>query len=98
MHIQHALDVARADATHIAHFTLRQERFLDALDWSMLTEDHARQSAMLDDLLDGDMADAILYIDWLVERLAYGAEALPGVLRFAPHPRPWHAEWITLVS
>ena len=47
----------------------RRERFLDALDWSMLTEDHARQSAMLDDLLEGDMADAILYIDWLVERL-----------------------------
>ena len=98
MHIQHALAVARADARHIAHFTLRRGRFLDALDGSMLTEDYARQSAMLDDLLDGDMADAILYIDWLAERLAFGAEALSGVLRFAPHPRPWHAEWITLAS
>jgi hypothetical protein len=97
-HIQHALAVARGDATRIAHFTLRRERFLDALDGAMLSEDYGRQSAMLDDLLEGDLADAILYIDWLVERLADGAEALPGVLRFAPHPRPWHAEWITLVS
>jgi hypothetical protein len=53
---------------------------------------------MLDDLLEEDMADAILYIDWLVERLADGAKPLPGVLRFTPHPRPWHAEWITLAS
>jgi hypothetical protein len=53
---------------------------------------------MLDDLLEEDMADAILYIDWLVERLADDAKPLPGVLRFTPHPRPWHAEWITLAS
>lgn len=98
MHIQDALAVARADATRIAHFIERRERFLDALNWSMLTDDHARQSAMLDDLLEGDMADAILYIDWLVERLAGDAEQVPGVLRFTPHPRPWHAEWITLAS
>jgi hypothetical protein len=63
-----------------------------------ISEDHARQTAMLDDLLEEDMADAILYIDWLVERLADGAKPLPGVLRFTPHPRPWHAEWITLAS
>lgn len=98
MHIQDALAVARADATRIAHFMERRERFLDALDWSMLTEVHARQSAMLDDLLEGDMADAMLYIDWLVERLANGREALPGVLRFTPHPRPWQLAWITLAS
>lgn len=98
MHIQDALAVARADATRIAHFMERRERFLDALDWSMLTEDHARQSAMLDDLLEGDMADAILYIDWLVERLAGDAEQVPGVLHFTPHPRPWQPAWITLAS
>jgi hypothetical protein len=98
MEIQHALAVARADAAHLARFIERRERFLDALDWPMLSEDHARQTAMLDDLLEEDMADAILYIDWLVERLADDAKPLPGVLRFTPHPRPWHAEWITLAS
>jgi len=98
MEIQHALAVARADATRIAHFIERRERFLDGLDWSMLTEDDARQAAMLDDLLEGDMADANLYIDWLVERLANDPWPLPGVLRFAPHPRPWQLAWITLAA
>lgn len=98
MQIQHALAVARADATRIAHFIERRERFLDALDWSMLTEEHAREAAMLDVLLESDMADAILYIDWLVERLANDPQPLPGVLRFTPHPRPWHDEWISLAA
>jgi hypothetical protein len=98
MEIRQALAVARADAAHLVRFIERRERFLDALDWLMLSEDHARQTAMLDDLLEEDMADAILYIDWLVERLADDAKALPGVLRFTLHPRPWHDEWITLAS
>jgi hypothetical protein len=98
MEIRQALAVARADAAHLVRFIQRRERFLDALDWLMLSEDHARQAAMLDDLLEEDMADAILYINWLVERLADHAESLPGVLRFTRHPRPWHAEWITLAS
>ncbi len=98
MQIHHALAVARADAARLTRFIERRDRFLDGLDWSMLTEDHARQSAMLDDLLGGDLADAVLYIDWLVERLTCDDTPLPGVLRFAPHPRPWHAEWITLAA
>ena len=64
----------------------------------MLTEDHARQSAMLDELLEGDLADSALYIDWLLDRLADESDPVPGVLRFTPHPRPWHAEWITLAA
>ena len=69
MEILHPLAVARADAANLARFIERRERFLDALDWPMMSEEHARQSSMLDDLLEGDMADAILYIDWLVDRL-----------------------------
>ena len=69
---------------------------LDALDWSALDEQTAREAAMLDDLLAGDLADAALYILWLEERLASGETDVPGVLRFYPHPRPWHAEWISL--
>ena len=44
----------------------------------------------------GILADAALYILWLEERLASGETDVPGVLRFYPHPRPWHAEWISL--
>jgi len=98
MQILHALAVARGDAARIARFIERRERFLDGLDWLSLTEEHARQSAMLDDLLDGDLAEALIYIDWLLERHACDDTPLPGVLRFAPHPRPWHADWITLAS
>lgn len=98
MQVQEALAIARADAARIAHFIERRDRFLNALDWSLLTEEHARQSAMLDDLLEGDLADAILYVDWLTERHCEGAGPLPGVLRFTPHPRPWHVEWITLAA
>lgn len=98
MQITDALAIARADAARIAHFIERRTRFQDGLDWSMLTEDQARQAAMLDDLLEGDMADSILYIDWLLERLASGEAGVPGALRFTPHPRPWHAEWITLAA
>jgi hypothetical protein len=98
MEILHALAVARADAANLARFIERRERLLDALDWPIMSDEHARQSSMLDDLLKGDMADAILYIDWLVDRLADDAGPLPGVLRFTPCPRPWQLTWITLAS
>ena len=98
MQFQHALGVARADAAHLTRYIDRRERFLDALDWSMLTDDQARQATMLDELLEDDLAAAGRYIDWLVERGARSDAPLPGVMRFAPHLRPWHAEWITLAA
>ncbi len=97
MQINDALAIARADVTSIARFIERRESFLEALDWSMLTDAQARQSSMLDELLDEDLADGLRYIDWLVER-ANSSAPTPGALRFAPHPRPWHAEWITLAA
>lgn len=97
MQINDALAIARADVASIARFIERRATFLDALDWSMLTEAQARQSSMLDELLDEDLADGLRYIDWLVERVDSHAP-VPGALRFAPHPRPWHAEWITLAA
>ena len=98
MQITIACATARADAARLERFIERRERFLDALDWSSLSEDHARQTAMLDDLLAGDRADAALYIDWLAERLSEGVSTVPGVLRFEPRPRPWQSEWITLTA
>jgi hypothetical protein len=86
-----AIASVQADAARIARYTDRRDRFLDALDWSALDEQTA-----LDDLLACDLADAALYILWLEERLASGETDVPGVLRFYPHPRPWHGEWISL--
>ena len=97
MQINDALAIARADVAGIARFIERRATFLDALDWSMLTDAQARQSSMLDELLDEDLADGLRYIDWLVERVDSHVP-IPGALRFAPHPRPWHAEWITLAA
>lgn len=97
MWIQDALVIARADLARIARYIERRERFLDALDWSLLSDAQARQSAMLDELLAEDMAEGQNYVDWLVERMTTHL-TVPGALRFAPRPRPWHAEWITLAD
>ena len=97
MEIIGALAIARADVANIARFIERRERFLDALDWSMMTDAQARQSSMLDELLDEDLAVGLRYIDWLIDRVDSQAPT-PGALRFAPHPRPWHDEWNTLAA
>ena len=98
MQITIARATARADAARLERFIDRRERFLDALDWSALSEEHARQSAMLDDLIAGDLAEATVYIDWLDDRIAAGVFTVPGVLRFDLRPRPWQAEWITTAA
>lgn len=98
MDIRHALSVALTDIARLERFVSRRERFLEALDWSLLTEEQARESSMLDDLLDEDLNDGHAYICWLQERAAEDVTTIPGVLRFAPHPRPWHAEWVTLAA
>ena len=98
MDIHHALGVARADAAHLSRHIERRERFLDSLDWSMLTDEQARQATMLDEMLEDDLAAAVRHIDWLVERQARGATPRDSVMRFAPHPRPWHPQWITLAA
>jgi hypothetical protein len=98
MDIQHTLGIARAAAAHLSRYMDRRERFLDALDWSMLTEAQVRQSTMFDELLEDDLAAADRYIDWLIERQARGAAPRARMMRFAPHPRPWHPQWITLAA
>lgn len=98
MDIRHALVVARGDAARLFRFMDRRERFLDALDWSPLSDAQARESAMLDDLLAGDAAEATLYTEWLEEQIAAGIEGVVGVLRFDPTPRPWQPEWTTLAA
>jgi len=46
---------------------------------------------MLDELLEDDLAAAGRYIEWLIDRQTRDHTPLPGVMRFAPHPRPRHA-------
>lgn len=98
MDIHLAIASVQADAARIARYTDRRDRFLDALDWSALDEQTAREAAMLDDLLAGDLADAVLYRDWLEKRAADGHHLATGILRFEPRPRPWHPEWNTLAA
>ena len=98
MNIHQALAVAKADAAKICHFIETRERFLDALDWSLLSEADARESTMLDELLAGDAAEASLYTDWLAQRAAARTGTVAGVLRFAPAPRPWQPAWITIAA
>ena len=95
MDIQQALRVAQGDAARLHRFMERRERFLEALDWSLLSGKQARENAMLDDLLAGDAAEAVLYTEWLEEQIAAGVD---GVLRFDPTPRPRQHEWITLAA
>jgi hypothetical protein len=45
-----AIASVQADAARIARYTDRRDRFLDALDWSALDEQTAREAAMLDAL------------------------------------------------
>lgn len=98
MHIDPAIIAARAEVARQTRYIARREDFLDALDWHALSDAVARQSAMLDDLLAGDLADAILHRDWLEERAGDGHTQVVGILRFEPRPRPWHAEWNTLAA
>ncbi|ATI56828.1 MULTISPECIES: hypothetical protein [Sphingomonas] len=98
MDIDPAIAAARAEVARLTRYLERRKDFLDALDWHALPDEIARQSAMLDDLLAGDLADAVLYRDWLEKRAADGHHLATGILRFEPRPRPWHPEWNTLAA
>lgn len=98
MDIHTALTTARSDIARLQRYVDRRDRFLDALDWTMLSETLARENSMLDDLLADDLADGRLYLDWLEGQLADDVADVVGVLRFDPRPRPWHSEWITLAA
>lgn len=93
MHIEHALAVATADAARIERYAERRERFMDALDWTAMTDRDIFEAAMLDCMLETDLAEASLYIMHLAAMAADGVSEIATVVRFAPFPRPWHAEW-----
>lgn len=82
MRIQQAIKIAKADETRLIRFIGRRDRFLDALDWDALPEQMAREAAMMDELLATELAEAVCYVLWLEECLAYGVEDVVGAHRF----------------
>lgn len=98
MHIDHAIAIVSADAAIIGRYIERRERFLDGIDWSAMTKQDIHESAMLDVLLECDVAEATSYLQHLADLAAVGIHHIDGVLRFRPFPRPWHPEWMALAN
>ena len=85
------LAIARSDYARLARYADRRDRFLDALDWQLLGEAFARETSMDDGRIEGDLADAWLYMDHLEMRLACeGDQPDASILRFLPPHRRWH--------
>ncbi|WP_267381391.1 MULTISPECIES: hypothetical protein [unclassified Sphingomonas] len=86
------LALARSDYARLARFADRRERSLDGLNWELLDDAFARETSMDDDRVEGDLADAWLYMDHLEMRLACEGNRLEAsTLRFLPPRRRWHA-------
>lgn len=92
------LDLVRSDAARIERFTQRREVFLDALDWTMLTCEQVHDAAMLDFMLEDDLAEALQRVSMAESLAAMGLPLVPTFIRYNPFPRPWHAEWLALAN
>lgn len=92
------LDLVRSDAARIERFTQRREDFLDALDWTMLTCEQVHEAAMLDFMLEDDLAEALQRVSMAESLAAMGMPLVLTFIRYNPFPRPWHAEWLTLAN
>jgi hypothetical protein len=92
------LDLVRSDAARIERFTQRREGFLDALDWTMLTCEQVHEAAMLDFMLEEDLAEALQRVSMAENLAAMGMTLVPAFIRYNPFPRPWHVEWLALAN
>lgn len=95
---QQVVDQVRSDAARIERFVQRRESFLDALDWTMLTCEQVHEAAMLDFMLEDDLAEALQRVFMAESLAAMGMPLVPTFIRYNPFPRPWHAEWLALVN
>lgn len=95
---QQVIDQVRSDAARIERFVQRREVFLDALDWTMLTCEQVHEAAMLDFMLEDDLAEALQRVSMTESLAAMGLPLVPTFIRYNPFPRPWHAEWLALVN
>lgn len=92
------LDLVRSDAARIERFTQRREVFLDALDWTMLTCEQVHEAAMLDFMLEDDLAEALQRVSMAESLAAMGMTLVPAFIRYNPFPRPWHVEWLAMAN
>ena len=92
------LDLVRSDAARIERFTQRREVFLDALDSTMLTCEQVHEAAMLDFMLEDDLAEALQRVSMAESLAAMGMPLVPAFIRYNPFPRPWHVEWLALAN
>ena len=95
---QQVVDQVRSDAARIERFVQRRETFLDALDWTMLSCEQVHEAAMLDFMLEDDLAEALQRVSMAESLAAMGLPLVPTFIRYNPFPRPWHAEWLALVN
>lgn len=95
---QQVVDQVRSDAARIERFVQRRETFLDTLDWTMLTCEQVHEAAMLDFMLEDDLAEALQRVSMAESLAAMGLPLVPTFIRYNPFPRPWHAEWLALVN
>ena len=95
---QQVVDQVRSDAARVERFVQRRETFLDALDWTMLTCEQVHEAAMLDFMLEDDLAEALQRVSMAESLAAMGLPLVPTFIRYNPFPRPWHAEWLALVN
>ena len=95
---QQVVDQVRSDAARIERFVQRRETFLAALDWTMLTCEQVHEAAMLDFMLEDDLAEALQRVSMAESLAAMGLPLVPTFIRYNPFPRPWHAEWLALVN
>ena len=87
---QQVVDQVRSDAARIERFVQRRETFLDALDWTMLTCEQVNEAAMLDFMLEDDLAEALQRVSMAESLAAMGLPLVPTFIRYNPFPRPWH--------
>jgi hypothetical protein len=92
------LALVRNDAARIERFTRRREAFLDALDWTMLTCEQVHEAAMLDFMLEDDLAEALERVSMAESLAAMGMTLVPAFIRYNPFPRPWHVEWLAMAN
>jgi len=83
------LATAERDYAALARFADRRERFLDALDWTALEEQFAREVSMTDDLINDDLASLWLYIDHLSRWSADAGANATGPAQFLRISRPF---------
>lgn len=94
--IQQALATAMGDAAQLHRFIAVRERYLETIDWMLMSEQDVRESSMMDDHLEAEAADAALYLEWLEIQQAQGVSQVAGLLRFAHPCATWHSNWALL--